>query len=198
KYSQTIPVPPTQTQIDIVRYTWERVTEIRHPTDDPLISPPHAFGFALYKALFDLDNDLRLVFPNVLQQARALAGMIAYIVRAPAPTPTIQAINARKRANQSTSRSSSSSTEPREDGIEQDSEWLGQRLRRLGARHAAYNVEPHHIAYMGPAVIRVLKERLQGEFLPEVEDAWQTTHAFAAHHMKIGLEAQKASEEDNQ
>lgn len=113
--------PPTQAQIDIVRYTWERVSEIHLDTDDPAVSTTHAFGLAFYDALFKLEPSLKLLFTNIFQKARALAGMISYIARAPNVTeskqfkllplqsgecctstkperiPTIREINARKR-----------------------------------------------------------------------------------------------------
>ncbi|KAK4514135.1 uncharacterized protein ATC70_006145 [Mucor velutinosus] len=114
--------PPTQAQIDIVRYTWERVSEIHLDTDDPAVSATHAFGLAFYDALFKLDPSLKLLFTNIFQQARALAGMVSYIARSPNVTgskklksassvsdgcgmstaklekmPTIREINARKR-----------------------------------------------------------------------------------------------------
>lgn len=75
--------PPTQAQIDIVRYSWERISEVRLPTDDPNVSPIHAFGLAFYDALFELDPSLRSKFSNIFLQARALAGIVAYIARAP-------------------------------------------------------------------------------------------------------------------
>lgn len=113
--------PPTQAQIDIVRYTWERVSEIHLDTDDPAVSTTHAFGLAFYDALFKLDPSLKSLFTNIFQQARALAGMVSYIARAPnvigskqsisspeqsggcgmntklEKVPTIREINARKR-----------------------------------------------------------------------------------------------------
>lgn len=114
--------PPTQAQIDIVRYTWERVSEIHLAIDDPTVSATHAFGLAFYDALFKLDPSLEPLFTNIFQQARALAGMVSYIARSPNVTgpskprsspsdnngcgmrttrlekvPTIREINARKR-----------------------------------------------------------------------------------------------------
>ncbi|KAI8991660.1 hypothetical protein BDF20DRAFT_845725 [Mycotypha africana] len=75
--------PPTQPQIDIVRYTWERIAETRLETDDPNISPVHAFSLEFYDALFQVKPSLRELFPNIFQQAKALAGMISFITRAP-------------------------------------------------------------------------------------------------------------------
>ncbi|KAI7866635.1 hypothetical protein BDF14DRAFT_1693924, partial [Spinellus fusiger] len=184
------PSAPTQSQIDIVRYTWERIIETRLPTDNPTLSPAHAFGFALYSALFDIDNDLRIVFANVLQQSRALAGMIAYIVQAPS-IHSEQGLLARCCPSLSPAEEGCASGEAAEAHEEMNPERLRQRFQRLGERHYGYRVEPHHLAYMGPAVNRVLKERLKDDFLPEIEDAWQTTNAFATYHMKVGLENQK-------
>ncbi|OAD66552.1 hypothetical protein PHYBLDRAFT_160592 [Phycomyces blakesleeanus NRRL 1555(-)] len=127
-------IPPSQSNIDIVRYSWERVSEIRLPTDHPAVSPSHAFGLAFYEALFELNGDLKPLFANVFQQARALTGMISYLAWAPTvtgacpPPPTcpmtgkvanpdrvytIREINARKRAREA---SLTSSRQPSLDG----------------------------------------------------------------------------------
>lgn len=74
---------PTQAQIDVVRYTWERISELRLPNDDPNVSATHAFGLAFYDALFESDPSLRPLLPNVLKQARALAGMVSFIAQLP-------------------------------------------------------------------------------------------------------------------
>ncbi|KAI9009345.1 hypothetical protein CLU79DRAFT_775243 [Phycomyces nitens] len=127
-------IPPSQSNIDIVRYSWERVSEIRLPTDHPAVSPSHAFGLAFYEALFELNDELKPLFANVFQQARALTGMISYLAWAPTvtgashPPPmcpmtgkvanpdrvyTIREINARKRAREA---SLTSSRQPSLDG----------------------------------------------------------------------------------
>lgn len=85
--------PPTQAQIDIVRYTWERISEIHLDTDDSAVSATHAFGLAFYDALFRLDPSLKSLFTNIFQQARALAGMVSYIARAPNVTGSKQSIS---------------------------------------------------------------------------------------------------------
>lgn len=192
---------PTQAQIDIVRYSWERVSEIRHATDDPNVSSSHAFGLAFYDALFELDPTLKPLFTNIFQQARALAGMIAFITRAPnmdtnyntscgfdtnnasnAPKRalTIREINARKRKTSKASTFSELVTNtalndpvtPNDHDIETDPDLFLFRLRELGAKHYFYHVQSHHFVLIGPAVLSALKVRLGKEFLPEVADAW--------------------------
>ncbi|KAF7728608.1 DNA-binding transcription factor yap1 [Apophysomyces ossiformis] len=207
---------PTQAQIDLVRTSWERVSEIRHPNDDVNVSPSHAFGLAFYDALFELDPDSRGLFANVFQQARALTGMISYMARAPTvtgvakPPPccpssrkklqnvyTIREINARKRAREEASHGDpgNNSADADLDDDEGDPERLVQQMRELGARHYFYNVRPHHLDLVGPAFVSALKVRLGAEYVPEVGVAWLKAHAYAVHHMRIGLESQQAWEE---
>lgn len=236
--------PPTQAQIDIVRYSWERISEVRLPTDDANVSPTHAFGLAFYDALFELDPSLRSKFSNIFLQARALAGIVAYIARAPNITEyygrgctysdtsfankannnneplspplgralTIREINARKRKESSAStfselvtnaaaaaanRShphSSDSSPPSDNDIEADPQEVLQKLRELGAKHYSYQVQPHQFALVGPAVLAAIKVRLGRDFLPEVAEAWTRAHAYAAYHMRAGLEARAACE----
>ncbi|EPB82455.1 hypothetical protein HMPREF1544_10794 [Mucor circinelloides 1006PhL] len=220
--------PPTQAQIDIVRYTWERVSEIHLDTDDSTVSATHAFGLAFYDALFALDPSLKPLFTNIFQQARALAGMVSYITRSPNVTgpnksrlssspdggcgmnnaklkkvPTIREINARKRKETNATTfeelvSSVATSDTKAEDEEGDPEQLLHKLRELGARHYFYNVEPRYLALVGPAVLSALKLRLGKEFLPEVAEAWTRAHAYAAYHMKIGLESQAAWEQDRQ
>lgn len=219
--------PPTQAQIDIVRYSWERISEIRLPTDDPNVSATHAFGLAFYDALFELDPSLKTKFSNIVQQARALAGMISYIARAPNITEncgrgcgfsdtssskatnneplsstspplgralTIREINARKRKENSASTFSelvtnaaaanrsntpSSDSSPLSDNnIEADPQELLHKLREMGARHYFYQVQPHHFALVGPAVLAAIKVRLGRDFLPEVAEAWTRVNSI--------------------
>ncbi|KAI8332735.1 hypothetical protein EDC96DRAFT_451467 [Choanephora cucurbitarum] len=192
---------PTQEQIDLVRISWERVSEKRHSTDDRNISPAHAFGLAFYEALFEMEPACCELFANVFQQARALTGMISYIARAPGvtnnnnnnacptgldsppATPTIRDINARKRS------------EDLEDYEEGDPEWLAQQLRELGARHYFYNVKPHHLELVGPAFAMALKKRLGEEYTTEIGEAWVKANSYAAYNMRIGFESQQAWEE---
>jgi hemoglobin-like flavoprotein len=163
---------PTQIQIDLVRTSWERVSQIRHSNDDRNISASHAFGLAFYDALFEMDNQVKELFDNVFQQARALTGMISYIARAPGVTTasrpacctptmptTIRDINASKKNN----------NQEYEEG---DPEWLAAQMRELGARHYFYKVKPHHLELVGPAFVTALKKRLGEEYTDDIGDAW--------------------------
>jgi hemoglobin-like flavoprotein len=177
---------PTQEQIDLVRTSWERVTEIRLPQDDRNISASHAFGLAFYDALFEMDNQVQDLFDNVFQQARALTGMISYIARAPtisgAEGCTIRDINARK-----------SNDEAFQEG---DPERLAKQMRDLGARHYFYKVQPHHLELVGPAFVSALKKRLGDEYTHEIGDAWVKANSYVAFNMKIGFESQRVWEEE--
>jgi hemoglobin-like flavoprotein len=165
---------PTQSQIDLVRITWERVTEITLPSDRLNVSPAHAFGLVFYEALFQLDEEIEGLFSNVFQQARAMAGMISFIARAPQVTgatnisccgaapqssPSIREINLQKRSKL-------------ENFQEGDPEWLVEKIRELGARHYFYDVQPHHLAWVGPAFVTALKKRLGNEYTDEIGEAW--------------------------
>lgn len=173
---------PTQKQIDLVRISWERVSEIRHLGDDRNISSSHAFGLAFYDALFEMDKDIKELFDNVFQQARALTGMISYIARAPGVTTTarptccggspdspstipttIRDINAAKKNRTS---------EEQDEYEEGDPEWLALQMRDLGARHYFYKVKPYHFGFVGPAFAAALKKRLGDEYTEEIGDAW--------------------------
>ncbi|ORZ01648.1 hypothetical protein BCR43DRAFT_487265 [Syncephalastrum racemosum] len=180
--------PPTQTELDLVRTSWERVSQIRRAEDDIAISPSHAFGLAFYDALFEANPELRTLFSNIFQQARALTGMISYIARAPALSadkqsnkrvPTIRELNQLRREGQAEEESA-------------DPEWLVDKLRELGARHYFYSVKPEQLAYVGPAFVTALQVRLGDEYEPRLGDAWLSAHAYAAHHMRVGLESQLA------
>lgn len=196
---------PTQKQIDLVRTSWERVSEIRHPGDDRNISSSHAFGLAFYDALFEMDKDTKELFDNVFQQARALTGMISYIARAPGVTAaarpaccggapdsppttptTIRDINAAKKNRTS---------EEQEEYDEGDPEWLALQMRDLGARHYFYHVKPYHFDLVGPAFATALKKRLGDEYTEEIGDAWVKANSYAAYNMRIGFESQQAWEE---
>lgn len=164
---------PTQIQIDLVRTSWERVSQIRHETDDRNVSASHAFGLAFYDALFEMDEHVKELFDNVFQQARALTGMISYIARAPGVTTasrpacctpstptTIRDINASKKDNN------------KQEYEEGDPEWLAAQMRELGARHYFYKVIPQHFELVGPAFVTALKKRLGEEYTDEIGDAW--------------------------
>ncbi|KAI8884576.1 globin-like protein, partial [Backusella circina FSU 941] len=181
---------PTQAQIDLVRTSWERVTEIRLPEDDRNISASHAFGLAFYDALFEMDSEVQHLFENVFQQARALTGMISYIARAPTitsgcpGTTTIRDINARKRSNDQDARFD-----------EGDPKRLAEQMRDLGARHYFYRVQPHHLELVGPAFVSALKKRLGEEYSDEIGNAWVKANSYVALNMKMGYESQQAWEE---
>ncbi|KAI9305156.1 hypothetical protein BJ944DRAFT_265694 [Cunninghamella echinulata] len=77
-------IMPTQRDIDIVRYSWEKVVDRRLPDDEESVSPAQAFGLAFYDALFELDPQLRSLFgTNVFTQAKMLSGVLAFITRVP-------------------------------------------------------------------------------------------------------------------
>ncbi|KAG2211640.1 hypothetical protein INT47_008737 [Mucor saturninus] len=188
---------PTQIQIDLVRTSWERVSQIRHANDDRNISSAHAFGLAFYDALFDMDREVKRLFDNVFQQARALTGMISYIARAPGVTTasrppcctptmptTIRDINASKK--------DTNNTQEYEEG---DPEWLAAQMRELGARHYFYNVNPHHLELVGPAFVTALKKRLGDEYTDDIGDAWVKANSYVAYNMRLGFESQQAWEE---
>ncbi|KAI8053160.1 uncharacterized protein B0P05DRAFT_561820 [Gilbertella persicaria] len=215
--------PPSQAQIDIVRYTWERVIETHLPTDRPNVSPSHAFGLAFYDALFQIDPALKPLFTNIVQQAKALAGMISYIVRSPEvidprpPTPsvtnesstkkrarTIREINANKRKQSNASSfpelilqtaSSKNSGKTNDTAAKDDEYLLLCKLRELGARHYLYGARTEHFALIGSALLIALEVRLGKEYIPEVAEAWMRAHAFTVYHMKTGLQLQIAWEE---
>lgn len=175
---------PTQAQIDLVRMSWERVSELRHETDDRNISPSHAFGLAFYSALFDLNPECKELFTNVFQQARALTGMISYIARAPkAITQTNATIRDMNAKNTTLG--------------EADPEHLALKMQELGARHYFYNVQPYHFNLVGPAFVTALKQRLRDEYREEIGEAWVKANAYAAYNMKIGYEAQRVWEEED-
>ncbi|CDS07706.1 hypothetical protein LRAMOSA01655 [Lichtheimia ramosa] len=161
KLSRTMSSPkqPTDEQIELVRSSWERVSELRQESDGAAISPAHAFGLAFYDALFALEPETRLLFKNIFPQARALTGMISCLTRAPAAVTAATTV---------------------------------QQLQQLGSRHAQYNVHPDHLALVGPAFVSALKQRLGEEYTSDIGDAWLSAHAFAAHHMRIGLVTQLA------
>ncbi|CAO3635559.1 unnamed protein product [Cunninghamella echinulata] len=98
------PVAPSIQQIDIVRYSWERVCQLRLDDDDPHMSPVQGFGSQFYKALFETDEFCKEKFNhNVMLQARVLASIIAFLTRSPSikgKSGSIQDINATKKLNE--------------------------------------------------------------------------------------------------
>ncbi|CAO3633395.1 unnamed protein product [Cunninghamella blakesleeana] len=342
-------IVPTQRDIDIVRYSWEKVVDLQLPEDEESVSPAQAFGLAFYNALFELDPSVRALFgTNVFTQAKMLSGVLAFITRVPfikhqpnnnsdikynnnknnnknnnnkndnnkndsdindqdhsssdddddnddddnddddddstlneKPTSitkvyTIREINAMKREQEekenhfnhshhqiinnnhhhpcqyiekksnnivnnhhhsknkvhnnnmnhndkthhknqhhhslsnkknppiSHSRSSSSRSissklkshkkENYDEDLDVDPNLLIEKLQDLGARHFYYNVKPEQFKLIGPAIDAALKKRLGDEYTKEVKDAWSITHAYAAHHMSVGLRSQQQYE----
>ncbi|CAO3690108.1 unnamed protein product [Rhizopus stolonifer] len=169
---------PTQAQIDLIRQSWMQVSHTRHPTDDQNISPAHAFGLAFYEALFELCPEVEALFHDIIQQAKALTGMISFIARAPSLTKekntTIREMNSRKVE-------------------EEDPEWLAKQMRELGARHYFYQIEPQHFDQVGPAFVSALKQRLDKEYTEKMGDAWLKATVYLAYHMSIGFESQQNS-----
>ncbi|ORZ13512.1 globin-like protein, partial [Absidia repens] len=162
---------PTQSDIDIVRTSWERVVNLTQPKDPASVSPAQGFGLAFYDALFDLDPQVRSLFgTNVLVQAKMLTYVIAYIARAPLIATTTTTTTTTK---------------------DLDPEWLVMKLRELGARHHYYKVEPEQFQLVGPAIDTALRVRLQDEYTVEIGKAWTKTHAYVAHHMALGLVSQR-------
>lgn len=148
---------PSQTEIDIIRTSWELVSQKRVDSDDKTISPSHAFGLAFYAALFELCPEAEPLFHNVFQQAKALTGMIAFIARAPKLTKqkrgTIKDMNKKKVE-------------------EEDPEWLALQMKELGARHYFYKIKPEYFDHVGPAFVTALKNRLGEEYTDEMGEAW--------------------------
>lgn len=161
---------PSQHQIDLVRTSWVRVSEIRHEADDRNISSSHAFGIAFYEALFEMNIECKHLLTNSFQQARALTGMISLLTRAPhitSPTTntsptTIRDINAKKRSQAEVD--------------ECDPEWLTLQMKKIGAKHYFYKVKPHHFELVGPAFVKALQKRLGDEYTDEIGEAWVKVH----------------------
>ncbi|KAI8086288.1 uncharacterized protein BX664DRAFT_335429 [Halteromyces radiatus] len=201
----SLSMTPTQQDIDIVRYSWERVIDLQHDQDNTsTVSPAQAFGLAFYDALFELDPETRSLFgSNVLIQAKMLTGVIGYITRAPmitaidsqSPTSprvkmnTIREINARKREQEQQRKTTTTTTKEEEVVVEEDidPEWLAIQLQELGARHHFYNVKPEQFQLIGPAIDIALRKRLRNEYTKDIGKAWIKTHAYVAHHMTQGI-----------
>lgn len=49
-------------------------------------------------------------------------------------------------------------------------------VQRLGEKHAAYGAEPAHYEAVGQCLVATLKEGLQEEWTPEVQNAWITAY----------------------
>ncbi|KAG0741776.1 hypothetical protein G6F57_009738 [Rhizopus arrhizus] len=197
KLSAPSPPPPTQAHIDIIRYSWEHLCNIRLAQDDPTMSPSYAFGLAFYDALFEIEPTLEFLFTNIVQQARAFAGMVSYFLRIP-PTQNIREINALKRTPHLTFKELILSTYAFTDQSATDDDDLSYKLQELGARHYLYNLNINHLEKVSPALLKALRIRLGHEFLPEVEESWERSQLYVIHHMKIGLELAQSEWEQSQ
>ncbi|CAO3640702.1 unnamed protein product [Cunninghamella blakesleeana] len=291
------PSPPTIQQIDIVRYSWERVCELRLDEDDPHMSPAQGFGAKFYEALFEKDEIYKEKFSNnVILQARVLADIISFLTRSPSikgESGSIQDINATKkqklnehqppspcsvlsfvelvehtmndpvchdltsfiRRNSATninygqnndvsesdincsshyhsysqfvlppSPTSSIDSENGSTYIENNSRFSFQQLqeieyymlkkqqlehdkenqffayksKELGASHLKYGLLPYHFDAIASALITALRTRLRDECVSHVENAWLKAYEFTGYHMKVGLAAQIANDQEHQ
>lgn len=194
------PAPPTTTQICLVRFTWERVSTLRLPTDEQTVSPPQAFCNEFYDALFALDSDAKRVFFGVVLKAQVLTGILSFITRSPtvlirSKFASIREINANHRISMTTNDNSSkkkslvdmareaAELEEKENGQEEknkkkeeqeeeEKQDFANRLYALGAQHASLNVQPYMLDLVGPALLAALRNRLGNEYVPEIGEAW--------------------------
>ncbi|CAO3598782.1 unnamed protein product [Absidia cylindrospora] len=73
---------------------------------------------------------------------------------------------------------------------QEENQWFAYKLREVGIQHIEeYNMVPGQLDALGPALITALKSRLQEEFSPQIEQAWNTVCGFTFYHMKTGMEA---------
>ena len=184
-------IPPTQSQIDIVRFTWGHITDTRLPSDKPEISPSHAFGLTFYDTIFHTDPDFKKLFPNIIQQAKALGGMISYLVKSPeiinspssddstlhTQVSTIRQINASKRKRSTASTFSELVLETAADDTlghlpDSDVDHFACKLQQLGSRHYRYGTQIDHFSLFGHAILKSIQARLGKDCLPEVLKAW--------------------------
>ncbi|KAI9306982.1 hypothetical protein BJ944DRAFT_151906, partial [Cunninghamella echinulata] len=159
---------PSIQQIDIVRYSWERVCQLRLDDDDPHMSPVQGFGSQFYKALFETDEFCKEKFNhNVMLQARVLASIIAFLTRSPSikgKSGSIQDINAtKKKLNE---------YQPPKN------QFFAHKLKELGASHLKYDLLPYHFDAIGPALITALRSRLKNDCVSHVENAWSKVNKF--------------------
>ncbi|KAI7874664.1 hypothetical protein K492DRAFT_232490 [Lichtheimia hyalospora FSU 10163] len=190
------PAPPTQAQLNVIRDSWERVLSTHtinnniektsSSSNSITLSPTAssasaAFHHAFFEALFALDPNLTCYFPNVKRQARALTGIVSYVVRAPAILP------ARYRTVKSL-REMHQTQQTLDDDEEQ---WMIQQLKALGARHAVHHqIQIDMLDYVGEALVSALYQRLDTEFSPAMRDAWLHAFNYVVYYMKQGFESQ--------
>ncbi|KAI8987449.1 hypothetical protein BDF20DRAFT_800241, partial [Mycotypha africana] len=178
---------PSQEQIDLIRVSWEKVSKLKHDTDDPTLSPANAFGREFFNALYDMDIECKGAFGNAFQQARALSGMIMYIVRAPSLSMSTKKYSVQPRNTIASSPI---------DYKEMDPAQLILLMKDTGARHYFYpHVKPHFFDLVGPAFVIALKKRLKEEYTEAMGEAWVEANAYIAYYLKIGFNTQQAWEE---
>lgn len=191
------PVPPSQAQLNVIRDSWERVlsTPINNNNTDQsstssnstLSTTPSAssaFHHAFFEALFTLDPNLTTWFPNVKRQARALTGIVSYVVRAPAILPV----------KYKTYKSLREMHQIQQTLDEEEEQWMREQLKALGARHAVHHqIQIDMLDHVGPALISALYQRLDSEFSPAMRDAWLHALHYVIYYMKQGFETQLAT-----
>ncbi len=73
---------------------------------------------------------------------------------------------------------------------------LELELRAMGARHVGYGVKDEHYATVGGALLDMLAVTLNGEFTPELREAWTALYGAVEATMKAGAkEADVAAEQ---
>ena len=60
-------------------------------------------------------------------------------------------------------------------------------VQSLGRRHATYQIEAHHYATVGAALIWTLRQGLGESFTPDVETAWATAYNILATTMQAAM-----------
>ncbi|KAI8098839.1 uncharacterized protein BX664DRAFT_354357 [Halteromyces radiatus] len=204
------PSPPTMQEIDTVRQTWERVCERRHMYDDPSVSAAHAFGLCFFTALFALDPLLKSTFGNVLQQARALAEIMAYLTRSPSIKGQVGPLRDQADMTRQYDPDVCPFHQPLEEKFQQqpdqqekqkkrlqehqqETQWFAYKLREVGIHYVEdYDLMPAQLDSIGPALMTALKARLKDEFTPHIKQTWTKVYTFTFHHMKTGMDAHMA------
>ena len=64
----------------------------------------------------------------------------------------------------------------------------------LGRRHMVYEVEDEHYTYLGEAFLSMLEKVLEGDFTPEVREAWEAAYDMLARLMREASEGPFSSE----
>ncbi|KAI9251596.1 hypothetical protein BY458DRAFT_444201 [Sporodiniella umbellata] len=180
------PPIPTQTQIDIIRYTWEHLCSIRKDKDDPNMSPSRAFGSDFFDALYEKEPLLQYVFSDIVHQSRAFASMMSSLLYLPANV-TVREINAEKRKGLPVLSFGDLVATVLKEGFEIEAEDRSTQFQAIGARHYLYNLSTYHLDMAYGAVLEALESRLEHDLLPEVKEAWEKTLQHAIFHMQLGL-----------